>query len=147
MEVLDNPDDIDDFIKRNYTVIPDMCLENVWGIEIDGEANTYRLSVMWLSDRILFEISPYAMAPRNASCAARMHEYLLYASHEMLWGNFSINETGVPVLRITLPPGHISDENLRRAIDHLIYNADLNYFNVINLANDERAQIITDDDD
>ncbi|MBN2723409.1 MAG: hypothetical protein JXR95_04995 [Deltaproteobacteria bacterium] len=147
MDNFETKEDFDEFLKSHYNTSLSVRGENIWNVDIEGDANSYRITVSWEDENIYLSIKNYGLSPRNPKCALRLYEYLLHANREMQWTFFSIDENLAPYLMISIPSSGFSPETVKRAVDYLVYYGDLNYFNIINLANDERAQIIQEDDD
>ena len=145
MELFEDSSELFSFVKsvfKNYKQIND----NELSIEVDGEANTYNLKIEWLSESCEIYIEHYGTSPKNSKCALRLYEYLLKANASMAYIYFSVLEDNRPELKSRLSLEGLNSSLVQKVLEYIVMYADTHYFNVLNLANNEQAKIITEED-
>lgn len=141
MEDYFSREEMDEYLRRKFDTV--RTTESGWELRLEGDVNTYSLSVTWQEDTktVSFRVSPFGFAPVNETCAHNLHRYLLAANARMEGACFAVDSEGRPLLRTRIHMCVMDESLMSGVFETLLMQAERHYLNVLNLARNEHAEV------
>lgn len=126
--------EVDGFFEK-YGWETDKKNDNAWYVYVKGKYTNYNLYAD-LSEHFLFiYIIPFVHIPEDEKCRVNLYDHLLRLNRDISVTKFVISGEVVELLGV-LATDSVQYEEFEGLIQLLLYNADENYLEVMNLSGD-----------
>jgi hypothetical protein len=135
------PETIEEYFAQ-YGWAYDQTSESDFRTGFRGDVSSFRIVIRIAGEWVYFSISPFVVAPEDATCERKLYKHLLKLNYEMNMAKFTVDGDGDVILTVELPSENLDYSEFSDALGALAYYADDNYAQVFILAHVPDAHAI-----